>query len=82
METVPLDMCLRELRISGGKYRAGFGVEEEGWDWEWRNDCRDSPPVPVAVGSPVCAMKSLETVRAPIRSVRGKYAGKKPTMTR
>lgn len=27
----------------------------------YRYDARDSPPVPVAVGSPVCAIKSLDT---------------------
>lgn len=49
------------------KYRAAAEVEdedvleEEGLRVEERYDENDSPPVPVAVGSPVWAMKFLET---------------------
>jgi hypothetical protein len=59
MDTVPFETCLSLLLISGGKYRGG--AEVTGLR-EWRYEASDSPPVPVAVGSPVWAIKSFETV--------------------
>lgn len=53
-------MCLRRGRISGGKYLGALSDEED--DDEMR-DHIDSPPVPVAEGSPTCAKKSFETVK-------------------
>ena len=60
IETVPFRLCFSFVVISGGKYRGGLcDVGER----EWRYDARDSPPVPVAVGSPVWAIKSFDTGR-------------------
>jgi len=53
-------VCFNFVVISGGKYRGGLCAVG---DREWRYDARDSPPEPVAVGSPVWAIKSLETGR-------------------
>jgi len=53
-------VCFNFVVISGGKYLGGlWGVGER----EWRYEASDSPPVPVAVGSPVWAMKSFDTGR-------------------
>ena len=59
METVPLCVCFSFGRISGGKYR-DTGTSEE--DLEAKSEKMDSPPVPVAVGSPACARKSFDTI--------------------
>jgi hypothetical protein len=60
IETVPFVVCFSFVVISGGKYLGGLCVVGER---EWRYDARDSPPVPVAVGSPVWAIKSFDTGR-------------------
>ncbi len=56
MLTVPFSLCLSPGMNSGVKYRGAFFP-----CCEAVNDQTDSPPVPVAVGSPACARKSLDT---------------------
>ena len=60
IETVPFTVCFNLFDSSGGKYRGGLSAEAEG-EVEWRYEASDSPPVPVAVGSPVWAIKSFDT---------------------
>ena len=60
IDTVPLRECLSFGRNSGSKYR-GTGVLPS--DVVAMYDHTLSPPVPVAVGSPVWARKSFETER-------------------
>jgi hypothetical protein len=50
IDTVPFTVCFSLFDNSGGKYRGGLTEE---LDEERRYEASDSPPVPVAVGSPV-----------------------------
>ena len=61
MDTVPRCVCFSRERNSGGKWRGGLESVELGEDEEMYDQI-DSPPVPVAVGSPACAKKSFDTV--------------------
>lgn len=66
MDTVPRCVCFSRGRTSGGKYRGTGGALEldDSEDPEAMYDQMDSPPVPVAVGSPACAKKSFDTIDA------------------
>jgi hypothetical protein len=69
MDTVPRYVCFNRGRSSGVKYRGTSGglepLESElELDPEAMYDQMDSPPVPVAEGSPACAKKSFDTAGA------------------
>lgn len=63
IDTVPFEVCFKCGTSSGAKYRGTLGVG--GSDFDAMYDKADSPPVPVAVGSPTCATKSFVTRKQP-----------------